>query len=303
MGKSPDAFRTISEVADWLDTQAHVLRFWESKFTQVKPVKRAGGRRYYRPADMLLLGGIKKLLHDDGMTIKGAQKLLREKGTKYVSGLSQPLEGHTESDIQEAEIDLVEVSPQEEERGTVLSFERPETTPAVEEDASHTDGMAEAKSPPAPQQDDQDGDLFSLAGEEIPATEPDRTSTEDTAAEDMPLADTEDTPAPQETDPETVPSFVQRLTPKPATGEDTADTEAKQTEQPPQPSETKGDIPDSPDTEQADPDADDPHEPGLSLLADIATMTGIAAENHTETAALLDRLAALAERIETAENA
>lgn len=93
MAKSPDAFRTISEVAEWLDTQAHVLRFWESKFTQVKPVKRAGGRRYYRPQDMLLLGGIKTLLHDDGMTIKGAQKLLREKGVKYVSGLSQPLDG------------------------------------------------------------------------------------------------------------------------------------------------------------------------------------------------------------------
>lgn len=97
MGKSRDAFRTISEVAEWLDTQAHVLRFWESKFPQVKPVKRAGGRRYYRPQDMLLLGGIKKLLHDDGLTIKGAQKLLREKGVKYVSGLSQPLEGEEET--------------------------------------------------------------------------------------------------------------------------------------------------------------------------------------------------------------
>ena len=103
MGKSRDAFRTISEVAEWLDTQAHVLRFWESKFPQVKPVKRAGGRRYYRPQDMLLLGGIKKLLHDDGLTIKGAQKLLREKGVKYVSGLSQPLESEEEiSDTVEA---------------------------------------------------------------------------------------------------------------------------------------------------------------------------------------------------------
>ena len=71
MAKSRDAFRTISEVSDVLNTPAHVLRFWESKFSQVKPVKRAGGRRYYRPADMLLLGGIRKLLHEDGMTIKG----------------------------------------------------------------------------------------------------------------------------------------------------------------------------------------------------------------------------------------
>ena len=88
MAKSPDAFRTISEVASWLDTPAHVLRFWESRFNQVKPVKRAGGRRYYRPNDMLLLGGIRRLLHDDGITIKGAQKILREKGVKYVSSLS-----------------------------------------------------------------------------------------------------------------------------------------------------------------------------------------------------------------------
>lgn len=92
MTKSPDAFRTISEVADWLGVQAHVLRFWESKFTQIKPVKRAGGRRYYRPADMQLLSGIKTLLHDQGVTIKGVQKLLREQGVAEIAALSQPLE-------------------------------------------------------------------------------------------------------------------------------------------------------------------------------------------------------------------
>ncbi|WP_300531806.1 MerR family transcriptional regulator [uncultured Mameliella sp.] len=93
MPKSRDAFRTISEVAEWLDTPAHVLRFWESKFSQVKPVKRAGGRRYYRPADMELLGGIKRLLHDDGMTIKGVQKVLREQGVRHVASLaSQPVD-------------------------------------------------------------------------------------------------------------------------------------------------------------------------------------------------------------------
>ncbi|WP_259937946.1 MerR family transcriptional regulator [Leisingera aquaemixtae] len=93
MSKSPDAFRTISEVADWLGVQAHVLRFWESKFTQVKPVKRAGGRRYYRPADMRLLGGIKKLLHDDGMSIKDVQVLLREHGPAHVAEFSHPVDG------------------------------------------------------------------------------------------------------------------------------------------------------------------------------------------------------------------
>lgn len=88
--KSPDAFRTIGEVSDWLDTPPHVLRFWESRFPQVKPIKRAGGRRYYRPADMELLGGIKKLLHDDGVTIRGVQKILHEKGVRHVAALSPP---------------------------------------------------------------------------------------------------------------------------------------------------------------------------------------------------------------------
>ena len=94
MGKSPDAFRTISEVAAQLDTPAHVLRFWESKFPQIKPVKRAGGRRYYRPDDIALLGGIKVLLHEKGMTIKGVLNLLKERGVRHVATLSAlPWEG------------------------------------------------------------------------------------------------------------------------------------------------------------------------------------------------------------------
>ncbi|MGB3146883.1 MAG: MerR family transcriptional regulator [Paracoccaceae bacterium] len=88
MSKSAEAFRTISEVADALDTPAHVLRFWESRFSQIKPVKRAGGRRYYRPGDVALLAGIRKLLHDDGMTIRGVQKMLREQGVKAIAALS-----------------------------------------------------------------------------------------------------------------------------------------------------------------------------------------------------------------------
>ncbi len=90
MDKSPDAFRTISEVADFLETPAHVLRFWESRFPQIKPVKRAGGRRYYRPADVALLAGIRQLLHQDGMTIRGVQKILRDQGVKHVIGLTDP---------------------------------------------------------------------------------------------------------------------------------------------------------------------------------------------------------------------
>lgn len=88
MEKSPEAFRTISEVAEYLETPAHVLRFWESRFPQIRPVKRAGGRRYYRPGDVALLSGIKRLLHDEGMTIRGVQKILREQGIRYVAGLS-----------------------------------------------------------------------------------------------------------------------------------------------------------------------------------------------------------------------
>ncbi|MEM1374068.1 MAG: MerR family transcriptional regulator [Pseudomonadota bacterium] len=88
MEKAQGAFRTISEVAHGLGTQPHVLRFWESKFRQIKPVKRAGGRRYYRPGDVALLGGIKKLLHEDGLTIKGVQKILKERGIKHVAALS-----------------------------------------------------------------------------------------------------------------------------------------------------------------------------------------------------------------------
>lgn len=84
MPKSPDAFRTISEVADELDVPQHVLRFWETKFTQIKPLKRAGGRRYYRPADVDLIRGIQALLYGEGYTIKGVQRILKDQGVRFV---------------------------------------------------------------------------------------------------------------------------------------------------------------------------------------------------------------------------
>lgn len=84
LDKSPDAFRTISEVADDLDLPQHVLRFWETRFPQIKPMKRGGGRRYYRPEDVDLLKGIRHLLYDHGYTIKGVQKLLKTNGNKFV---------------------------------------------------------------------------------------------------------------------------------------------------------------------------------------------------------------------------
>lgn len=84
MEKSPEAFRTISEVATDLDVPKHVLRFWEGKFPQLRPLKRGGGRRYYRPEDVDLLRGIRQLLYGDGYTIKGVQKILHEQGVGYV---------------------------------------------------------------------------------------------------------------------------------------------------------------------------------------------------------------------------
>ena len=82
--KSPEAFRTISEVSKDLALPQHVLRFWETKFVQIKPIKRGGGRRYYRPEDVKLLKGIKSLLYNDGYTIRGVQKVIRENGTKKI---------------------------------------------------------------------------------------------------------------------------------------------------------------------------------------------------------------------------
>tara|TARA_Y200000002_G_scaffold378482_1_gene385942 strand:+ start:3703 stop:4131 length:429 start_codon:yes stop_codon:yes gene_type:complete len=82
--KSPEAFRTISEVSKDLSLPQHVLRFWETKFVQIKPIKRGGGRRYYRPEDIKLLRGIKSLLYNDGYTIRGVQKVIKEVGTKKI---------------------------------------------------------------------------------------------------------------------------------------------------------------------------------------------------------------------------
>ena len=83
-GKSADAYRTIGEVSDMLGVAQHVLRFWESRFSQIRPVKRAGSRRYYRPEDIALIGRIRELLHDEGYSIRGVQKLLKTSGVKGV---------------------------------------------------------------------------------------------------------------------------------------------------------------------------------------------------------------------------
>ena len=94
--KSPDAYRTISEAADEADLPAHVLRFWETKFSQLRPVKRAGGRRFYRPQDVSLLKGLKHLLYEEGLTIKGAQKYLKDNSVAAVVSIG---EGEQNADV------------------------------------------------------------------------------------------------------------------------------------------------------------------------------------------------------------
>ncbi|MFN3658775.1 MAG: MerR family transcriptional regulator [Pseudolabrys sp.] len=108
--KSPEAFRTISEVAVELDLPQHVLRFWESRFREIKPMKRGGGRRYYRPDDVTLLRGIKHLLYGEGYTIRGVQRILREQGVRFVQavwqeGAPQPPHGVSEDEdfVEEAD--------------------------------------------------------------------------------------------------------------------------------------------------------------------------------------------------------
>jgi resuscitation-promoting factor RpfA len=168
MEKSPDAFRTISEVADLLETPAHVLRFWESRFPQIRPVKRAGGRRYYRPADIALLAGIRHLLHEQGMTIRGVQKLLREQGVRHVSALGGTATGLAFE-------------------GTVL----PDGADAPEDAAPEgvPDAAMEADAPEAPLAEDDDADAGRIIPWPGPAT-PMAVATPDPAAPSEPVADT-----------------------------------------------------------------------------------------------------------------
>jgi len=145
MSKSPDAFRTISEVAEWLGIQAHVLRFWESKFTQIKPVKRAGGRRYYRPADVDLLGSIKVLLHDQGMAIKDVQALLREHGAAHVASLADPdAPSAAQGDAAASDVEPIENASADPVQGDVIEATVEATFEPVEPPA------APAPTPPAP---------------------------------------------------------------------------------------------------------------------------------------------------------
>ena len=118
MDKAPDAFRTISEVAEELDIPQHVLRFWETRFAQIKPMKRSGGRRYYRPDDVDLLKGIRRLLYGEGYTIRGVQRILKEHGIKSVQGLADQASAVSFGAVEEA-IGLSLQEPEEGETPTV----------------------------------------------------------------------------------------------------------------------------------------------------------------------------------------
>lgn len=145
MAKSADAFRTISEVSELLDVPAHVLRFWESRFTQIKPVKRAGGRRYYRPADVELIAGLKKLLHEDGMSIRDAQKLIRAEGVRHVAALV-PVDLGGE----EAEADAPETWPEAPALDPAPASDATAAFPHDPEDQTVESTAPELEAPPEP---------------------------------------------------------------------------------------------------------------------------------------------------------
>lgn len=212
--KSRDAFRTISEVADWLDVPTHVLRFWESRFAQIKPVKRAGGRRYYRPSDMRLIGGIKVLLHDEGNSIRDVQKMIREEGVKHVGGFSPALDGPDEAAASDASTAAPDPAP-------------PPTTPAPS--ARRT---SRALPDPEPEDDahyvdERQADMFpeTLSGAATP--EPDAPSEPDAKAEPDAPSEPDAAPEPEaqsepdatpdaETAPDPVAAQQPAAAPKPA---------------------------------------------------------------------------------------
>ena len=130
MNKAPDAFRTISEVADELDLPQHVLRFWESRFPHIKPMKRGGGRRYYRPEDIDLLRGIRRLLYGDGYTIRGVQRILREQGVRTVQSVGQ---GHAANLVPPPD-DLHDTEDGPNGRPAALAFTSP-VDPEISEEA------------------------------------------------------------------------------------------------------------------------------------------------------------------------
>ena len=272
--KARDAFRTISEVADWLDVPAHVLRFWESKFTQIKPVKRAGGRRYYRPDDMLLIGGIKKLLHDDGMTIRGVQKMLKEDGIKVVSALSPSLDSvdgaaSPRTVQRKAAAPDVEDAVEETTAEETLPVDDQETVAAWDADAKEE--KTSAPETRAPLEIDAPAALDATSKEDAP--EPEVVEDAQEAVPEAPYVDVEEEPqfggdnivelaARSEPEPEPEIAAVPEPEPEPEPEEQTQ-TDADDSDVAPEVDEPVVDQPsaDEPSEEQAPPAAATPDAP------------------------------------------
>ncbi len=130
--KSPEAFRTISEVADDLALPQHVLRFWETRFSQIRPMKRGGGRRYYRPEDVDLLRGIRHLLYEDGYTIKGVQRILRQHGPRRVAEAWRPPREAVHAAGAHADMTHAGFADGSEEAGEYAPEVEPEAPPPAE---------------------------------------------------------------------------------------------------------------------------------------------------------------------------
>ena len=295
MEKSPEAFRTISEVADWLGVPTHVLRFWESRFSQVKPVKRAGGRRYYRPSDMALIGGIKRLLHDDGMTIRGVQKLLREQGVRHVAGLSPPLFEEEETG------EVIDMPPLRPEEAPVTEEAAPEPVPEPE--------MAEAGDPPPAEALPVEAVPTEAEMAEVEAAEPDAP---DPIAE--PPAEPVEEPgllglmnaASDEPEPDAAPALPDTALPEPADMAEAPEPAVEEEAAPDAPLETVPEpvpappvIPETPDVPQTDPADDAPEfDDSPALAARLARLSGTDLGGHGPALrAAHDRLAALRQRL------
>jgi DNA-binding transcriptional MerR regulator len=160
--KAPDAFRTISEVADELDIPQHVLRFWETRFAQIKPMKRSGGRRYYRPDDVDLLKGIRRLLYGEGYTIRGVQRILKEHGIKSVQAVADQNAAISFGAVEEAIGQSLREPDEEEEtagRDTDAEDEEYDDGNAIEIDYRFVDP-------------DEDGILAPFKGRQAPPAKP-----------------------------------------------------------------------------------------------------------------------------------
>ncbi|MXQ07084.1 MerR family transcriptional regulator [Alphaproteobacteria bacterium GH1-50] len=286
MEKSRDAFRTISEVAEWLDVPTHVLRFWESRFSQIKPVKRAGGRRYYRPSDMALIGGIKVLLHDQGMTIRGVQKVLRESGIKHVAGFSPPVHGDEADDAD----DVIEATavPLDAPR-------RPVSIPAPAASATREAEPAPVLEPlnDAPEAPEVIEESAAEVSEQLqPEMEP--AAAQATPADDpiAALGETATGPSADDDQPDMFPS-VEDVAAESSFADLTSDAPSEISEDP---APAAPGIPDTPDVPANDATDDDAGHPALPGLAARAMLSGIDV-GHPAARDAATRLAALRARL------